>query len=115
VAFRAASSRRFRIRPPDRRARDQLARTGRTTITVDVWLAGRISLVASARIGGHTVTVARTTATVHGARSARLGLRLSAAARAVLRRRGRLRMTLVVRHARLGAAPAIAVTVRSTA
>jgi Tol biopolymer transport system component len=107
------SARPFGVRPLGRRARDELATTGRAAIVVDVPAAGRIVLVASARIRGHATVVARATTNVRGPRSVRLGLQLSAEARRVLRRRGALRLSLAVRHSRLGTASTTAVTLRS--
>jgi hypothetical protein len=104
----------FRIRALDRHARDALAATGRVTITVDVPLAGRVSVIAYARLGGH-----RTQAVAHGAANARraehvqLRLQLSAAARRALRRHGELKLRLVLHHSRLRAAPALTLTLRS--
>jgi hypothetical protein len=102
------------IRPLGRRARGELAAGGRATIVVDVPAAGRVVLVASARVHGHAIVAGRAAALVDGAGPVRLALRLSAKARGALRRHRVLRLSLTLRHSALGAAPATAVTLRST-
>jgi dipeptidyl aminopeptidase/acylaminoacyl peptidase len=105
----------FRVRQLDRRSRRLLATTGRATLAVDVPAAGRVSLVARARVDGRPSVVARAAATAHGPSTVRLRVRLSTPARRALRRLGSLRLTLIVRSSRLGAAPAIALRLRSAA
>jgi hypothetical protein len=102
----------LRIVAPDRRARRALARSGRATIVIDVPAAGRVALIATARIHRRTTVVARVAATARGAGRLRLVLRLTAAARHVLRREGVLRLRLVARLPGHGAAPPLLLTLR---
>ncbi|HEV7771675.1 MAG TPA: hypothetical protein VGO48_00150 [Conexibacter sp.] len=100
----------FGLRPLQGQARRRLAATGRTQLLLDVSTAGRVTLVARARMapprraGGLTV-VGRTEVTVSRAGVVRLSLRLSRAAVRTLKLRGSLLLTLTVRHSVLGAAP----------
>jgi Tol biopolymer transport system component len=115
VAYGERHARAFRIRSLDRRARGELAAGGGAAIVLDVPASGRVSLVALARLHGRASVVAHAAADVRRAGSVRLELRLSATARRLLRRRGALRLRLVARHSRLGAAPAVALTLRRAA
>jgi hypothetical protein len=106
---------RIHVHPLGRRTARRLAATGRATIVVDVPVAGRISVVARTRIDGQATVVAHDAATARGATSVRLHLRLAAAARRLLQRRGTLSLKLVVRHSTLGTAPVVAVRMRRAA
>jgi hypothetical protein len=90
----------FAVRRIGPAARRRLARTGRVTLRVRVGAGGRVSAEVLARTRGGVRRVARATRTVDEARTVRLRLRLSRAARRQLARRGRLRLTIRVTYSR---------------
>jgi len=91
----------FQVGAISRKARAQLARTGRVTLTVRVGAAGKVSAAMRAKIGKRTRTVAKASRTAGKAGSVRLTLRLSKAARNELRQGRRLRVRTVVRYSKV--------------
>jgi hypothetical protein len=69
-------------------------RGGRAVVRVSVAAAGRLVVKATARVGGHTLTVGQAARKVAAAGDVRLTLQPSAGARRALRRSGRLRARL---------------------
>lgn len=98
------------LRAPSARLRRQLAKTGSAVLTVDVPEAGKVSLVARARLGARTTVVGR--ASARGSGIVRLRLKLSRPARKQLARHGSLTLSLAVTHSTLGAAPALRLSLR---
>lgn len=90
----------FAVRRIGRAAQRRLARTGRVTLRVSVGAGGRVSAEVLARTRDGARRVARATRTVDRARTVRLPLRLSRAARRQLARRGRLKLTIRVTYSR---------------
>ena len=88
----------FTLRGISRAAAARAARTGRLVIVVHVTAAGRITAVAKGRVARKTRRVASTSHTFRGAGTARMTLKLSRAARAQLRRAGRLRLSIDVSY-----------------
>ena len=101
----------FGLRAPSAQIRRQLAATGKARLAVDVPAAGRLALVARARMTGarKAIVVGRANATLRRANTAHLTLRLSRAARRTLKVRGSLMLTLSVRHSQLGPARSLRV------
>ncbi|MBB4661500.1 hypothetical protein [Conexibacter arvalis] len=91
----------FRVGAISRKARAQLARTGRVTIAVRVGAAGKVSAAMRAKIGKRTRTVAQASRTAGKAGTVRLTLRLSKAARNELSQGRRLRVRTVVRYSKV--------------
>jgi hypothetical protein len=92
----------FSVTGISRAAAARAARTGRLVLLVRVTASGRIRASAFARIAGRTRRVATTSHTFAAAGSKHLVLRLSAAARAQLRRTGRLALRVDVTYSRGG-------------
>ena len=88
----------FSVRGISRAAAKQAARTGRLVLVVRVTAAGRIDAVASGRVGRKARRVASARHNYRGPGTARLTLKLSRAARAQLRKAGRLRLTIDVSY-----------------
>jgi hypothetical protein len=86
-----------------RAARDRLARTGMARLRVRVSSPGRVRLIARARVGGKATVVGRASRVALKAGSLSIPLRLSRAARSELRRGGRLRLVVDVRHSKVAA------------
>jgi WD40-like Beta Propeller Repeat len=89
---------RFSIVPISRAARRRLVRTGTLRLRVRTSAPGRLTARAKTAMGGRTRTIARAARRVAYAGAVRLDLRLSSAGRRELRKRGRLRIAIVVRH-----------------
>jgi WD40-like Beta Propeller Repeat len=104
----------LRLLALDRRARRQLAATGRMTLVVVAPLAGTVSAVVRARLHSRSVVVARRAVRVRAAGTVRLRVRLSRAARRALRATGVLRLAVVVRHSNVNAAQTLALVLRRT-
>jgi hypothetical protein len=92
----------FSVTGITRAAAKRAARTGRLVLLVRVSASGRIRASAFARLAGKTRRVATTTHTFGATGSKHLTLRLSRAARAQLRRSGRLTLRIDVTYSRGG-------------
>lgn len=90
----------FALTRPNGATLRQLARTGRAKIRVRVSQAGRLTVKATARLRGRTRVVSRAVKTARRPGQYVIDLKLSKAARARLRRSGRLSMRLVVDFSR---------------
>jgi hypothetical protein len=88
----------LRVAPLSARARVRAARSGILSLRVRASVAGRVSVAAKARLGGKSRMVARKAVRVPKGRSATVKLRLSSAARGVLRRGRGLRLAVRVRQ-----------------
>lgn len=82
----------FRVRSIGAASRRSWARTGRTTLEVRVTDGAKIT--ATTKLAGKTISTARATRSIPG--TAKLTLKLSKAAKARLKRTGRLRLTVTV-------------------
>ena len=91
-----AAPARLTVRRPTAAQRARLARTGRIALSVRVPRAGTLSVLAQARLGARIRGVGHASRHVRAAGAVRISLRLAAAARAHLRRSGRLRLVLAV-------------------
>lgn len=89
-----------------------LARRGRVSVRVTVSEPGMLIVTASARVGGRTVRVARSSATVGKKGTVRIPLALSKAARTQLRRQRRLRVTFTSTYSKTDEPVSRAVTLR---
>lgn len=94
----------FQVGAISRKARVQLARTGRIAVTVRVGAAGKVSAQMKAKIGKRTRTIASASRTAGKAGTVRLTLRLSKAARSQLRQGRRLQVRTVVRYSKVSGA-----------
>jgi len=88
----------FHVRPLTPRQRAKLARGGSVALLVDVSGAGRLRAAVRARFGTRVLAVTRAQRIVRRGGTARLRLRLSRAARRVLRQRGALRVVVAVHY-----------------
>ena len=113
LGYAEPADRALHVHVPGRQALRRLAATGHLTLTVDAPLAGRVALVARARIHGRSVAVGGDARRAPEAGDVLLRLRLSPAARRALRRDGVLRVTVTLRHSRLDAARTFALVLRS--
>jgi hypothetical protein len=94
---------RLALKRPNRRVLRRAARTGSLPVAVRTTRAGRVTIVARARVrarNGRLVlrAVARRNVRLRTASTARVRLKLSSPARRQLRRTGRLRLTIVVKQ-----------------
>jgi hypothetical protein len=84
------------VSPPGRQARRRAARSGRLTLSVRSNGKGAVKVVGRARVGKRTVRIGGGTAMLGEAGKARVGLRLTARAKRVLKEGRSLRVTLKV-------------------
>ena len=84
------------VSPPGRQARRRAARTGRLALSVRSNRAGAVRVVGRARVGRRNARIGSGAVTLRGAGQARVGLRLTARAKRVLRGGRSLRVTLRV-------------------
>jgi hypothetical protein len=91
------------------------ARSGRTTLTVRANRAGAVRATVTARIGRRAVRVATAARTLRRPGVAKLTVRLSKRARTQLARRGALKVTVTVRHARVSGTARAVLTLRAAA
>jgi len=101
---------RLGVRRPGRAALRRMSTSGRLTLVVLAPRPGRVTVVATARVGRRARTVAR--GGTRARRAGRLALRprLSAAARRRLAKGGSLDLRVVLRHSRLDRASVIRLT-----
>jgi hypothetical protein len=94
------------------RQRKAWARTGRLTLRVRLSEPGRVSALATARIGKRVRTVSSTSRTAGRAGTVELRLTLSRTARRRLEQQGRLRVTIAVRFSRTAGTQRSTLTLR---
>jgi hypothetical protein len=92
----------------------RFARTGRLVITVAATVPGTIGVTASTHLRSKVLRVARATATLKGAASARLALTLDRSARRLLARAGTLALRIEVRDSDGATPTSIALLLRAS-